>query len=72
MATDKEGTPPPGSKEAFEKGCICPILDNSHGKGYMGVSGIFVYVEGCPVHPTPGVRTPENAEVSRGDSRCDH
>lgn len=31
-------------------GCTCPVLDNGHGKGYMGQPGIFVYVEGCPVH----------------------
>ena len=42
--------PNPGSEEAIEAGCICPVLDNEHGKGYMGLSGVFVYTQGCPVH----------------------
>lgn len=42
--------PNPGSQEAIDAGCSCPILDNSHGRGYMGVEGIFVYVKDCPVH----------------------
>lgn len=46
-------TPPnPGSDEARAKGCICPVLDNAHGRGWMGVEGSFVYREGCPVHPS--------------------
>ena len=40
----------PGSKEAIDKGCTCPILDNAHGKGYMGASGAFVISADCPVH----------------------
>ena len=44
--------PNPGSKEAIEQGCTCPILDNSHGKGYM--EGIFVIVQGCPLHNPEG------------------
>jgi hypothetical protein len=42
--------PNPGSDEAIKLGCKCPVLDNAHGRGYMGVAGTFVYVEGCPVH----------------------
>ena len=38
--------PNPGSNEAIELGCICPVLDNNHGRG----SGPFWYTEGCPVH----------------------
>lgn len=29
--TDKP--PNPGSKEAIEAGCICPVMDNHHGAG---------------------------------------
>ena len=43
-------TPNPGTKEAIEAGCTCPVLDNCRGKGYMGIEGTFVYTEGCPVH----------------------
>ena len=45
--------PNPGSDEAIEAGCICPILDNEHGWGYSGIGGgegVFCYVAGCPVH----------------------
>lgn len=43
-------TPNPGSKEAIDKGCTCPVLDNGHGRGYMGQKGIFVITNGCPIH----------------------
>lgn len=43
-------TPNPGSKEAGDAGCTCPVLDNSHGLGYLGVKGIFVINDNCPVH----------------------
>lgn len=48
--------PNPGSDEAAAKGCICPVIDNGHGRGYMGgvkdENGVtvFVYHCGCPVH----------------------
>lgn len=45
---------PPGSDEAIEAGCTCPVLDNAHGEGYMGQEGVYVYVEGCPIHPFRG------------------
>ena len=40
----------PGSNAALEAGCVCPVLDNEHGQGYMGVPGQWVIVEDCPVH----------------------
>ncbi len=42
--------PNPGSDKALKAGCLCPVLDNSHGQGYMGISGQFVYSELCPIH----------------------
>ena len=48
--------PNPGSKEAIEKGCSCAVMDNGHGKGYLGGlkdedgNIIFVTTYGCPVH----------------------
>ena len=42
--------PPPGSPEAVKLGCTCPVMDNGHGKGYMGVPGIYVYSGDCPLH----------------------
>lgn len=40
----------PGSDAAIEQGCRCPVLDNSHGRGYMGQPAVFVMVGDCPVH----------------------
>lgn len=40
----------PGSIEALQVGCTCPIVDNGHGVGYHGVEGMFIVAEGCPVH----------------------
>lgn len=40
----------PGSPEAVAIGCRCPILDNGHGRGYMGQAGVFVYAQPCPLH----------------------
>ena len=31
--------PNPGSDEALAAGCECAVLDNAHGKGWMGVPG---------------------------------
>lgn len=46
----------PGSREAIDAGCTCAVLDNGHGRGYMGQAGIFVITAGCPLHGLgPGV-----------------
>lgn len=43
--------PYPGSDEAIQQGCTCPVLDNRHGQGYYaGPDGTFVMVEDCPLH----------------------
>lgn len=44
--------PNPGSWEAIDAGCACPVYDNCHGKGRPTGEGLvyFVYVEHCPVH----------------------
>ncbi|WP_161668748.1 LexA family protein [Kallotenue papyrolyticum] len=47
--------PAPGSPEATERGCRCPILDNRYGRGYLGDPGRFVMVAACPLH---GLRRP--------------
>lgn len=46
--------PTPGSDEAVNKGCVCPIMDNGHGKGVGGNGeeyGWWVTAE-CPLHGT--------------------
>lgn len=47
-----DDTPNPGSDEAIEHGCRCPVLDNSHGDGYMGTDK-FVIAADCPIHTPP-------------------
>lgn len=42
--------PNPGSVAAGEMGCICPVLDNSHGRGYLCQPDRFVIREDCPLH----------------------
>lgn len=43
--------PHPGSDEAINQGCICPIVDNHFGAGRPTFSGPeFTYVIGCPIH----------------------
>ena len=52
--------PNPGSREARDAGCICPVWDNAHGRGYMGGvkdddgNVVFVRVVGCPLHSLEG------------------
>jgi len=46
-------TPNPGSRDALDAGCICPVMDNAHGRGArLDEDGqpMFVMVVGCPVH----------------------
>lgn len=46
----KNHIPNPGSKEAQEKGCKCPVMDNHYGKGYYGDGKIFVIMGNCTLH----------------------
>lgn len=50
MSKTEEVVLNPGSDTAIAAGCICPVLDNEHGRGYMGVSGVFVMRGDCPMH----------------------
>lgn len=45
--------PNPGSQEARDIGCTCPVLDNHYGEGaYNDKEGVplFWIAEECPVH----------------------
>lgn len=47
--------PPPGSDEAIDAGCTCPVLDNGHGRGAQkDESGEWMcwINDGCPLHGT--------------------
>ena len=63
MPVPKE-KPTPGSDEALDLGCTCPVLDNGRGRGAeVDETGKvrFWYTEGCPVHSlgTPPSHTAE-------------
>lgn len=42
--------PNPGSNEAVQQGCLCPVLDNRHGDDELGRTRGFWINGGCPVH----------------------
>ena len=41
--------PSPGSEKAIDMGGTCPVLDNSHGEGWMGTDRYVVSFD-CPLH----------------------
>lgn len=50
-----DSTPPnPGSIQARQHGCLCPVLDNAYGRGarlsYMTSQPEFWVNEDCPLH----------------------
>lgn len=52
---DRDGiVPNPGSAGALAQGCICPVIDNSHGRGYRDYPGKvpreWLTVGDCPLH----------------------
>ena len=48
---DKINIPNPGSEEAIKQGCLCPVLDNRHGKGIMVNGEYRFWISGdCPLH----------------------
>jgi hypothetical protein len=48
--------PNPGSFEAVEQGCMCPMVDNNYGRGNGLKDGypVFVVYEDCPLHGEKG------------------
>lgn len=40
----------PGSEEAVNQGCTCPVLDNGHGDEILGHVRGFWIDENCPLH----------------------
>ena len=77
MATEMGSIPPPGSDEAIDLGCNCPVFDNAYGLGYLGgvkdPDGGTVYVVrgDCPVHakPTHLVELEDEDEADDGNER---
>lgn len=62
-------TPNPGSPEAVAQGCLCPVLDNARGRGYLGgvrdEAGNVVFVQSgdCPLHGFAAERCATCVEV---------
>lgn len=42
----------PGSDEAVQAGCTCPVIDNHYGKGVPSVENLRVFWMNseCPIH----------------------
>jgi hypothetical protein len=64
MATELK----PGSDAALAQGCTCPVMDNAHGKGFMGQAGAFVTRGNCPLHGGATFKSTHGAGVDIGDS----
>lgn len=52
MIDKPERIPNPGSPEAVELGCLCPVLDNHHGQGIpKGEDDVVFWINSeCPIH----------------------
>jgi len=48
MEAENKSKLSPGSVEAMEEKCLCPVLDNHHGKGVGG--GLYWINGDCPLH----------------------
>lgn len=59
----KKKTPNPGSDEAVDQGCTCPVLDNGRGNEELGKVRGFWINAGCPLHDE---RTQHKKELDRG------
>lgn len=46
--------PNPGSREALDQGCKCPVMDNWRGDPELGRIRGFITVVGCPLHHPTG------------------
>jgi len=49
--TDEPIAPTPGSDAAVAQGCLCPVLDNAHGRGAGLYGPDAFWINGnCPLH----------------------
>jgi hypothetical protein len=61
----RDPTPNPGSPEAYEQGCLCPILDNHYGKG-RGKNQFWINAN-CPLHGSPPEEESQPEEEKTND-----
>jgi hypothetical protein len=51
-----KSVPNPGSSDALDQGCLCPVMDNCYGAGAQGTNGkpqdekVFWQAANCPLH----------------------
>jgi len=51
MTSPTSSVPNPGSPEAAQAGCTCPVIDNHHGAGVPTSHGpLFWMTADCPIH----------------------
>lgn len=64
--------PHPGSPEAVEQGCACPVIDNARGRGHLGDGERFGWWTDalCPIHGTRREETSEDAGVTETLPDC--
>ena len=48
--SEENKIPNPGTTEAIEMGCMCPVMDNNYGQGAYGREGVYWYSADCPIH----------------------
>lgn len=61
ISTGRAAESNPGSPEATEAGCTCPVIDNYYGRGIPHRDGpLFWFNAGCPIHGEHG-RAAESA-----------
>jgi len=62
----RNDSPPPGSDNAREQGCTCPIFDNCRGEG--GYFGGYIISEDCPIHGSENPKDDTEKDAKRPDT----
>ena len=58
----------PGSDEAIEKGCTCPVYDNGHGIGFKINGKLSFWLDrDCPLHCRPPEDSVEEVNSGSGN-----
>jgi hypothetical protein len=60
-----EEKPNPGTEEAIQQGCTCPVMDNHYGQGRPnGQGGVeFWYNENCLIHGFKNIENPDQPDM---------
>lgn len=67
--TESPTVPNPGSNEAIDQGCTCPVLSNNHGRGtgFKNKAGETMFWKSgdCPVH-CDGLNLDSKSQLAQG------